>query len=124
MVRGTVFGTRIGARKEGRQRCKENKIKRERKMKRNRGYSRLRALGECVRRGNESMEKESLIRGTWNVRGLGGPYVRLDPYLKMRCILTLCETRGGSFCTLSGLKFRENGVREYATKKQKWLLIV
>ena len=70
------------------------------------------------------MEKEALIGGTWNVRGLGGPYVRLDPYLKMRCILTLCETRGWSFCTLSDLKFRENGVREYATKKQKWLLIV
>ena len=52
MVRGTVFGTRIGARKEGRQRCKEDRRKRERKTKRNRGYCRLRALGECVRRGN------------------------------------------------------------------------
>ena len=60
MVRGTVFGTRIGARKEGRQRGKENKRKRGRTIKRNRGYSRLRALGECVRRGNESMEKEAL----------------------------------------------------------------
>ena len=58
--------------------------------------------------------------GTWNVRGFGGAYARIDPYMKMECMLQLFESRGWSFCILTDLKFTYTGVRQYKSKKQTW----
>ena len=88
----------------------------------------LRAASEDKRRRANTAwkEEEESVQtriGTWNTRGLGAPASELDHALKIECILGLIERRRWKAALLSDLKFEEEGVREYQTKEQTWIII-
>ena len=68
--------------------------------------------------------KKAVKGGTWNTRGWGGRYARIDPYLKAECLFRLANIRGWQFCLFTDLKYPENGVREYTTGGGKWTMVV
>ena len=56
---------------------------------------------------------------TWNTRGWGAQFAEIDQAVKAKCLLSVLEAKGAGLTVLTDLKFRENGVKEYWTAKQK-----
>ena len=62
--------------------------------------------------------------GTWNTRGWGGKYARVDPFLKVECLLAMIDARDWAFCLFTDVKSSVNGVREYKTRKNAYTVII
>ena len=74
--------------------CARRQKKRERnKWIKNRKLTQLREMME--RAGKKTKLRVTRIRGgTWNTRGWGAKYARIDQYMKTECLLTLLDARG------------------------------
>ena len=80
------------------------------------------------------MERRPLLRkkwkgqiltgGTWNTRGWGAKYARIDQHMKSECIFALMAARKWEFALLTDIRFESNGVREYDTTRGKWIVVV
>ena len=81
-------------------------------------------MAEAERRKNRKRGVTRIKVGTWNVRGFGGRFARIDQALKAECIFSLMESRGWEVGMLSDLSFEMNGVREFRTSRQTWTLII
>jgi len=123
VTRGQVKGKH---RKEARQR-KRNQVRRRCV---GRSMARLCILREAAKKNEDNprtkrKRKEKTMKGgAWNVRRLGALYGTINQYLKMKCILRMCEVRKWNFCMITDLAFGENGVRRYETETREWTMIV
>ena len=112
---------RIQKRLERRRAATQRKARKEKKRKRQMGCRRAR---EKEKEAGRDLRRRDVRGGTWNTRGLGAKFGRIDPFLRAQCFFTLFRKRKWDFALLSDLRYSGNGVREYGTKEEKWTLVV
>jgi len=122
-MKETKSATRCRTRQEQRK-CKQ-KEKNNKKRRRQRSMACAKAAQAQRTQSKKERKNKQVIRGgTWNTRGWGGRFARLDQAMKTECLLALASARKWCFCIFSDVRFSENGVREYNTKSGKWTVII
>ena len=73
----------------------------------------------------QKRDKKRMIKGgTWNVRSLGAVYGPINQFLKMQCVIRMCERRRWSSCVLTDITFDQNGARGYESDGGTWTLVI